>query len=293
MSASAGDRSGPAHCVLVVDDEQDLVDMLVRMLRGRYRTLPATESAEALALFERELPDIVIVDQRLTDGTGTALLSRFAEINPMARRIAISGFADHADLLAAINVAKVSRYLLKPIKREVLVRTIEEVLREYERERAALEGAFLARFGGGPATRPRVGQSRLRNRPTTWPQWQGVATLVEGDDAPLAQLFQDDLEIAVACLRSADELEPGRAAAWSAEMERRLVTTLRDSDQAFRLPSGRFIVAFSWTSLAGCERACERLAAGLEVAVNITMWPADAPDRDAAAYARGLLDASR
>lgn len=283
-------RAEPAHCVLVVDDEPDLVDLLVRMLRRRYRTLTATDSSEALVLFERELPDVVIVDQRLTDGTGTALLSRFADINPMARRIAMSGYAELADLLAAINVAKVSRYLLKPIRRELLLETVDEVLDEYERERAALEGAFLARFGREQAERPQPAAARTRNRPTQWPEWNGITPLGDREAPVLAQLFRDDLEMAVACLRPGAEVEPGRADAWSAELERRLVTTLRESDQAFRLRNGRFIVVFSWTSLAGCERACERLAARLWVDVRIRMWPADAEEVDAVAYANSLLD---
>ena len=49
------------HSVLIVDDEPHLVDTLVRMLRGAYKTFAVSSTPEAIETFERELPDAVIV----------------------------------------------------------------------------------------------------------------------------------------------------------------------------------------------------------------------------------------
>src|SRR5690606_29568973 len=62
-----------------------------------------------------------------------------------------------------------------------------------------------------------------------------------------------------------------------AELELRLVTRLRDTDQAFRMPGDRFVVVFARTSKVGARRACHRLAEGMPagVLIDLVHWPED------------------
>jgi response regulator RpfG family c-di-GMP phosphodiesterase len=153
------------HRVLVIDDEQDTVEMVLRILRGHYRAVGCNSATEALEWLEAERFDAVLVDQRLGDGTGTAVLSRCAALHPLCRRIAMSGQAELGDLLAAINVAHVSRFVMKPFTPDGLLTVMADVMAEYRAERTALERMLVdrsAQAGEKQLVAPRRGGRRTR-----------------------------------------------------------------------------------------------------------------------------------
>ena len=272
--------AAPAYRVLVVDDDPDAVDMVDRMLHGHYVTVGAVGAAQAMALAEQERFDAALVDQRLNDGTGTAVLAHCAERSPLCRRIAMSGDAEMGELLAAINIARVSRFLLKPFSQERLLVTLAEAMAEYEAERAALEQLLIAR-GAEAAGRWRVGErrggrrARGRGRPPGWPVGPRVPLVSPDEPSALYALFDPEVGVAVASLRPDRPLGAEDRQAWAAELELRLVTRLRDSDQPLRTPDSRFAVVFARTSREGCRRACRRLAEGLRggLLFDIFVWP--------------------
>ena len=192
----------------------------------------------------------------------------------------MSGQAELGDLLAAINVAKVSRFLLKPFAQDQLLDVLGEALAEYEAERAELERMLVAR-GAEAGERRQVGErrggrrARGRGRPPHWPAGPGVRAVSLDDPTPFEALFDPDVGIVVASLHPEFALDEEESQAWVAELELRMVTGLRDSDQALRLPGARFVVVFARTSLDGCRRACRRLAEGLRggLLFELVAWP--------------------
>jgi CheY-like chemotaxis protein len=290
------ERPEVEHRVLVLDDEQDTVEMVLRILRGHYRAVGSSSAAEALEWLEQERFDAVLVDQRLKDGTGTAVLSRCAALHPLCRRVAMSGHAELGDLLAAINVAKVSRFVLKPFSPESLLAVMTEVMAEYEAERADLEQLLIergSRAGEKYLVTPRRGgrRSRGRGRPAHWPPDTVVQNITQEDPGALVDLFDPDLELVLASLRPDRPLDEEEAREWGAELELRLVTRLRDTDQAFRLPDDRFVVAFARTTRDGCRRACRRLGERLRggLVIHMASWPEGALSSDPAVVVAKLL----
>lgn len=280
-------RPAVLHRVLVLDDEQDAVEMVLRILRGRYRAVGSSSASEALEWLEQERFDAVLVDQRLRDGTGTAVLSRCAALHPLCRRVAMSGHAEMGDLLAAINVAKVSRFIMKPLSPEGLLAVMAEVMAEYEAERTDLERLLVergAQAGERRLVAPRRGgrRTRGRGRPTHWPPSTVVQTISPEDPTALVDLFDPDLELVLASLAPDRALEAEEGREWAAELELRLVTRLRDTDQAFRLADDRFVVAFARTTREGCRRACRRLGDGLRggLVIHLASWPEGAVSND-------------
>ena len=269
--------------VLVLDDEPDMVEMVLRMLRGHHEAVGSTSAGEALEWLEEGRFDLVLVDQRLRDGTGTSVLARCAALTPLCRRVAMSGQAELGDLLAAINVAKVSRFLLKPFSQEALLSTLAGSLAEYEAERAQLERWLVQRCAAAgermqvaakqPGRRARSG----RGRPAHWPPGPGVRPVSPEDPRAIEELFDPELDLVMAALAPDRALDEAAAEEWSAELELRLVTRLRDTDQAFRLPGDRFVLVFARTSKDGARRACRRLSEGMPVGVRVGMvaWPED------------------
>jgi YesN/AraC family two-component response regulator len=132
MSGLAQPQSPHDITVLVVDDERDNTEMYRRALHG-YRVLQATRGDQALSLVAEHGVDIIVTDQLMPGMTGAQLLERVRAVNPIARRVIVSAHCNAESLLEAINCGEVERYMLKPVRPDVLRETIDELAGEYAR----------------------------------------------------------------------------------------------------------------------------------------------------------------
>ncbi|GAB4254137.1 MAG: hypothetical protein Kow0065_00820 [Methylomicrobium sp.] len=99
--------------ILLVDDEQNVLKALSRILRG-YRLTTAQSGEEALSLAQGIEFDLVISDFRMPGLDGVAFLNRFKQLQPDAIRMILTGYADLENAQKAINEAGVFRFLNKP-----------------------------------------------------------------------------------------------------------------------------------------------------------------------------------
>lgn len=104
----------PKHCLLVVDDEPDLVQSVKDLLRFDYRVLCATRASDGLGIMEREKVHIVMSDQRMPEMTGVQFLSRLKQQFPETVRLLFTAYADMQAVTDAINQGSVYRYIAKP-----------------------------------------------------------------------------------------------------------------------------------------------------------------------------------
>lgn len=101
--------------VLCVDDESHILKSLQRLLVGQeFKLLLATSGAEALQLLAAEPVHLVMSDMKMPQMSGAELLTQVALIYPHTYRIILSGYADMASTLAAVNQGQIHRYLQKP-----------------------------------------------------------------------------------------------------------------------------------------------------------------------------------
>jgi signal transduction histidine kinase len=107
-------NSKPKHCLLVVDDEPDLVDSVQDLLRFDYRVLGATRAADGLKIVEKEHVHIVMTDQRMPEMTGVEFLKRLRQSHPDIVRLLFTAYADIKAVIDAINQGSVYRYIPKP-----------------------------------------------------------------------------------------------------------------------------------------------------------------------------------
>ena len=130
--------------ILCVDDEQDLLDGLRLNLRKQFKVTTATSGAEGLEVFDASCGDedgpfdAVISDMRMPNMNGAAFLTAIMERSPQTPRILLSGQADMESTIAAINDAKIFRFLTKPCEPALIQETVVEAmelarLRETER----------------------------------------------------------------------------------------------------------------------------------------------------------------
>jgi signal transduction histidine kinase len=101
-------------CLLVVDDEPDLVQSVKDLLRFEYKVLGATRASEGLRLMSAEKVEIVMSDQRMPEMTGVEFLSSLKNTHPDTVRLLFTAYADLTAVIDAINEGSVYRYISKP-----------------------------------------------------------------------------------------------------------------------------------------------------------------------------------
>jgi EAL domain-containing protein (putative c-di-GMP-specific phosphodiesterase class I)/ActR/RegA family two-component response regulator len=122
--------------LLLVDDEENILNALVRMLRrDGYRILTAAGADEALDVLGRNDVQVVISDQRMPGTSGTDLLSKVREMYPDTVRMVLSGYTDLAAVTAAINQGAIYKFLTKPWNDEELRMQIRDAFRIARRPR--------------------------------------------------------------------------------------------------------------------------------------------------------------
>jgi thioredoxin reductase (NADPH) len=109
--------------ILTVDDDEPVLRSIERDLRSRYgteyRILAAASGAEALEM-TRELTRrgdpvaLFVVDQRMPVMTGIELLRESLPLQPEAKRVLLTAYADTEAAIQAINEIRLDQYLLKP-----------------------------------------------------------------------------------------------------------------------------------------------------------------------------------
>jgi len=106
--------------LLLVDDEPGIRNVLeISLTDIGYRVRVARSGEEALAIFKRHAPDIVITDIKMPGMDGIELLGRIKQINPDTEVIMITG---HGDIDLAIKSLKLEAtdFVTKPINDEAL-----------------------------------------------------------------------------------------------------------------------------------------------------------------------------
>jgi signal transduction histidine kinase len=115
-------------CLLVVDDEPDLVQSVKDLLRFEYKVLGATRASEGLRIMSAENVQIVMSDQRMPEMTGVEFLSSLRTTHPDTVRLLFTAYADLTAVIDAINQGNVYRYISKPWAPEELRMVLKQAL---------------------------------------------------------------------------------------------------------------------------------------------------------------------
>lgn len=112
--------------ILCVDDETNVLRSLQRLFMDEdYEILTATNGADGLAILQ-DNPDIqlIISDYRMPGMDGIEFLKQVHERQPQTIRIVLSGYADTAAVVGAINEGQIYKFIPKPWNDEELLITI-------------------------------------------------------------------------------------------------------------------------------------------------------------------------
>lgn len=125
--------------VLCVDDEPNILSALQRVLRAEgVRLQLAGGGEQALALMEQAPAELVVSDMRMPGVDGLQLLEQLQARWPDTVRILLTGHADVASAVGAVNRGAVFRYLQKPWDDIELRAAVREGLHRRALEREAV-----------------------------------------------------------------------------------------------------------------------------------------------------------
>jgi DNA-binding response OmpR family regulator len=109
--------------VLVVDDQEDVLNTLLRFLTlGGYDPVGLTQFDEAKRYIDEIGPDVLVTDVRLGAFNGLQLALRLRAARPEAAIVVLSAWDDPLLRQEAERIG--ARYLMKPLKREQLLSAI-------------------------------------------------------------------------------------------------------------------------------------------------------------------------
>jgi PAS domain S-box-containing protein len=146
---------GPDHTkplILTIDDDSSIRVSIRNFLEDyEYRVLEAENGRIGVEVFERENPDLVLVDLRMREMGGLDVLSRISSLSPDTPLVVVSGTGVIGDAVEALHQGAWD-YLLKPIEdMSVLLHAVEKsleranLIRENRRYQQHLEEEVLRR----------------------------------------------------------------------------------------------------------------------------------------------------
>lgn len=113
--------------VLIVDDDTALRDSLADILTDEgYHPVTAGTCAEALQIARRQRPGAALLDLKLPDGAGTALLADLKKLDPDCICVIATAYADLDSAVAALEKGAF-QYLQKPVKPLELLNLLERI----------------------------------------------------------------------------------------------------------------------------------------------------------------------
>lgn len=117
--------------VLLVDDDENLLRSIVRLLRSFYEITTATSANEALAILESETFPVVISDYKMPGMDGVSFLEKIKVSYPKSVRVLLTGYADVTLAINALNKGLCYKFLQKPCSAQDIGEAITSCFEKY------------------------------------------------------------------------------------------------------------------------------------------------------------------
>jgi ActR/RegA family two-component response regulator len=126
--------------VLVVDDDAVIRKTLSQILKTEgYYVLTAETGKQAIAASKKRFFNVALIDVRLQDMEGTALIDKLKETEPRMIRIIVTGYPSMDSAIEAVN-RNADGYILKPVDVQELLAMVERQLKKQREDLEYSEG---------------------------------------------------------------------------------------------------------------------------------------------------------
>lgn len=132
--------------ILVIDDEEPILRLLQKALnRLPFRTLLASDAAEAIGLINQEASICTVVsDIRMAGTDGMALLTHLHRERPDLPVVLMTGFGERDQYQTAMENGAFA-YLLKPFEISDLIRTVSSAVAAHTQKHPPCSASCPAR----------------------------------------------------------------------------------------------------------------------------------------------------
>lgn len=115
--------------IAFVDDEVEILRALKRLFHTtEYECTYFNKAADFIHYLEQNSVDLLITDIRMPETDGIELMKRVKEIRPEIIRVALSGYTDSRQILAALDSGLARLYIYKPWDNDELINLIEGLI---------------------------------------------------------------------------------------------------------------------------------------------------------------------
>jgi DNA-binding NarL/FixJ family response regulator len=118
--------------ILVVDDDENYLASIRRIMRGHFIIITTTDPVQALRIIEYQGPfAVVISDFRMPFMNGIELFSKIVTIDNRIQRIMLTGCAELQMAIDAVNRGKITAFLTKPTPAGTIRFVVLDAIRTY------------------------------------------------------------------------------------------------------------------------------------------------------------------
>ena len=118
--------------ILIVDDDENYLSSVRRVLHGQCEILTTKDPLQALKIVEHQGPFAVIIsDYRMPVMNGIELFSRILAIDKRVQRILLTGYPELQMAIDAVNHGKITAFLTKPTPSVSLRSVVLEAAQTY------------------------------------------------------------------------------------------------------------------------------------------------------------------
>ena len=144
----------PARSILVVDDEAEIRNLLTDLLKDAgYESRHATTGAEAIEEVGKSMPDLVMMDVKLPDQDGLAVLRQLKREHSDLEVIVMTAFGGSSSAIKAMEHGAYD-YVTKPFEMDDLLATLKRVFEHADMSNEV--SALRLELGKSAADRERI-----------------------------------------------------------------------------------------------------------------------------------------
>ncbi|MCG3159211.1 MAG: Regulator of RpoS [Acidobacteria bacterium] len=116
-------------CVLIVDDQEEMLDLLTLVLRGEgFYPATAIDGKHALKMLQEFRPAVIITDLMMPEISGIDLIKKVRAMPDLAQVPILAMSADSTGLLPEAEKAGATEAIRKPIDLDRLVKKLREFI---------------------------------------------------------------------------------------------------------------------------------------------------------------------
>ena len=121
------------YTVLFAEDEEIIRNSYLNFLSLYFETvIVAKDGEEALKLYKKHNPDLVITDIVMPKIDGLTLIKMIRQNDDITRTILLTAYSEQEQLLKATEL-NITKYLIKPVKKQALKEALDRAIFQLEK----------------------------------------------------------------------------------------------------------------------------------------------------------------